>query len=132
MRVSRLLAAPLLVAASAHATPPPGTDLSSPEHAWWECHHDPTDGKLCCSVSDGHVLKDDDWKIGPDGHYKIRVETRWFDVPPENVIQSSTLCGPEPSEENRSMAKVWYSPTVNENNSIESIKVYCFMSGQMY
>ena len=92
MRASRLLAALLLVAVSAHASPPPGTDLSSPEHAWWECHHDPADGKVCCNVADGHVLKDDDWKIGPDGHYKIRVETSWFDVPQSKVSRFTASC----------------------------------------
>jgi len=123
------------VAATAHAKPPPGTDLSSPEHAWWECQHQPAaiGGTICCDIADGHVLKDVDWKIGANGHYKVRVGERWFDVPPERVIQPSAQCGAEPNEDYRSMAKVWYAPTLTiESGDVTSIMVYCFMSGQMY
>jgi len=37
------------------------------------------------NVADGHVLKDNESKIGADGHFKVRVGTRWFDVPPQLV-----------------------------------------------
>jgi len=90
-------------------------------------------GTICCNISDGHVLRDDDWKIGADSHYKVRVDKRWFDVPPERVIQPSTRCGPEPNEQNRPMAKIWYGPTMaGESNDVVGIEVYCFMSGQLY
>lgn len=119
---------------SAYALPPAGTDLSSPEHTWWECDHQPMDGgKICCNFADGHVLKDDDWKMGADGHYKIRIDTRWFAVPPDRVIQQNVQRGPEPSEEVRPMAKVWYMPDISiESGDFSSITVYCFMPGQRH
>ena len=79
------------------------------------------------------MLKDNDWRIGGNGQYKVRVGKRWFDVSPDRVIQPSAQCGPEPSEEDRSMAKVWYTPTLTTNSGdVTSIMVYCFMSGQLY
>jgi hypothetical protein len=124
-----LLATPLL------AKPPSGTDLNSPEHAWWECHVQPARGLLCCREADGHVLADRDWHVQPkaDGTeaYQIRVQGRWFDVPPRAVINESRRCGPEPDVAKRAMAKAWYAPTW-DGDQIVSIDVYCFEAGTMY
>ena len=50
----------------AMALPPPGTDLNSPEHKWWECWTQPVSHKSCCSEADGHSLGDADWRPKPD------------------------------------------------------------------
>lgn len=134
----RLSLAPLLLgllATPVLAKAPPGTDLNSPEHAWWECNVQPASGLLCCREADGHVLRDRDWHVQPkaDGskRYQIRVQGRWYDVPPRAVINEDARCGPEPDIDKRSMAKAWYAPTW-DGDQIVSIDIYCFEAGTMY
>lgn len=120
----------LLAASVAFGEPPPGTDLGSRTHAWWECHKQPVNGISCCSEADGHSLKDTDW--GSDGnHYKIRVEGVWFPVP-ENTILMGDTCGADPREDAQSEAKVWYRTIRNLSNRIEMLYVLCFQPGTQY
>jgi hypothetical protein len=56
----------LLLAMPAIAAPPPGADLRSPEHTWWECHLQPATKVGCCQEADGLVLSDDQWRTRED------------------------------------------------------------------
>ncbi len=135
MRATALATVAWMVAFSVLAAPPPGTDLNSPEHAWWGCQMQPDTGVTCCNVADGHVLKDEDWRLvpagkGTDAHYEVRIVGVWIPVPPGKVINETQRCGPEPNVEHRAMAKVWYSPPIN--GAIESITIFCFEAGTLY
>jgi hypothetical protein len=131
MKLIPALAA-FLIAGTAFAKPPPGTDLTSPEHAWWECQHAPS-GMLCCSIADGHVLRDDQWRLGKsaDGKdiYQVQIDGKWIDVPPGATIQPAEQCGPEPDPVKRMAAKVWYSPALP---GFLQPTIYCFMAGVLF
>jgi hypothetical protein len=117
------------------ALPPAGVNRADPEHLWWECHVKPTTRLPCCREADGHVLGDNDWRIieKPNGvrAYQVRVEAKWYDVPAQAVIHDLRHCGPEPNPAHRAMAKVWYDPSL-VNNEIVDIKIYCFIASTMY
>ena len=42
----------------------------------------------CCSDADGTAISDADWESG-NGHYRVRVEGQWVEVPDEAVITES-------------------------------------------
>jgi hypothetical protein len=69
----------------------------------------------CCSVADGTAIADADWE-SKSGHYRVRVEGEWYDVPEEAVIT-------EPNRVGRTMVwpiKGWGGLTIR-----------CFMPGSM-
>jgi hypothetical protein len=69
----------------------------------------------CCSDADGFAMADADWE-SKDGHYRVRLDGAWLDVPDEAVIT-------EPNRVGRTM--VWpikYPGT---------IQIRCFMPGAM-
>ncbi len=41
---------------------------------------------LCCSFADGITLKDVDWDITNDGHYKVRLDDGWHVVPDDALL----------------------------------------------
>ena len=41
-------------------------------------------GARCCSDADGSVVSDVDWEL-KDGHYRVRLEGQWIDVPDDAV-----------------------------------------------
>lgn len=47
----------------------------------------------CCSDADGSVLSDLDWEVN-DGHYRVRIEGQWIDVPDEAVLKQPNIYGP--------------------------------------
>jgi hypothetical protein len=52
-----------------------------------------TSGKgPCCSNADGTALSDLDWDA-KDGHYRVRIEGQWWDVPDEAVLREPNLSG---------------------------------------
>jgi hypothetical protein len=69
----------------------------------------------CCSVADGEVVADPDWE-SKDGHYRVRLENKWVDVPDEALIT-------EPNRAGRTM--VWPVYSGNE------VWIRCFMPGSM-
>lgn len=69
----------------------------------------------CCSDADGSAVSDIDWKSS-DGHYLVRLEGEWIDVPDDAVIK-------EPNRVGRTM--VW--PIYREGKPV----VRCFMPGSM-
>ena len=70
---------------------------------------------LCCSDADGFAVSDPDWE-SKDGHYRVRVENEWVDVPDDAVIT-------EPNRYGRTM--VW--PTKGTLGT----SIRCFMPGTM-
>ena len=69
----------------------------------------------CCSDADGTALSDVDWE-SRDGHYRVRIEDEWVDVPEEAVIT-------EPNRVGRTM--VW------PIRGYGGLTIRCFMPGSM-
>lgn len=105
--VSALLAAGL---ASARDD---GRYANSPLKSWFDGLR--SNRGLCCSNADGVVVSDPDWD-SKDGHYRVRLDGQWIDVPDDAVIK-------EPNRAGRTM--VW--PT----QSAVGKSIRCFMPGTM-
>jgi hypothetical protein len=71
---------------------------------------------LCCSMADGETVSDPDWE-SKDGHYRVRLDAKWIEVPDDALITEPNLFG-------RTM--VW--PVRLEG---QSIVIRCFMPGSM-
>jgi hypothetical protein len=71
-------------------------------------------------VRDGFVVSDVDWE-SKDGHYRVRLEGRWIDVPDDAVIT-------EPNRAGRTM--VWPYMAVGGPDSPRT-EIRCFMPGSM-
>ena len=69
----------------------------------------------CCSDADGTALSDADWESG-GGHYRVRIEGEWIDVPDDAVIS-------EPNRVGRTM--VW------PIRGYLGLTIRCFMPGSM-
>ena len=70
---------------------------------------------LCCSMADGQAVADPDWE-SKDGHYRVRLDNEWIDVPDDALIT-------EPNRAGRTM--VWPMRIGNQ------ISIRCFMPGSM-
>src|ERR1700692_3381888 len=89
----------------------------SPLHAWFETLHS---GKgPCCADADGTVVIDSDWQ-SKDGHYRVFIEDKWWDVPNEAVIT-------EPNRDGRTI--VW--PIRSWQGGNVDIVIRGFMPGSM-
>lgn len=75
---------------------------------------------LCCSDADGTALSDVDWEA-KDGHYRVRIEGEWIDVPDESVIK-------EPNRAGRTMVWPIYYRSFGQPVRID---IRCFMPGVM-
>jgi hypothetical protein len=71
---------------------------------------------LCCSDADGSAISDADWESG-NGHYRVRIDGEWVNVPDEAVIT-------EPNRIGRTM--VW--PI---RDGVGGLYIRCFMPGSM-
>jgi hypothetical protein len=90
-----------------------GRYANSPLKPWFDTLKS---GKgLCCSNADGVALMDPDWDA-KDGHYRVRLDGEWFDVPNEAVIK-------EPNRAGRTM--VW------PIRSAMGTSIQCFLPGTM-
>lgn len=69
----------------------------------------------CCSDADGTAVSDVDWQSG-NGHYRVRLDGEWIDVPDEAVIS-------EPNRIGRTM--VW------PIRGYLGLTIRCFMPGSM-
>jgi hypothetical protein len=95
-----------------------GRYANSPLHSWFESLQS---GKgPCCSDADGTALSDVDWET-KEGHYRVRVEGEWWNVPDEAVIK-------EPNRAGRTMVWPIYYRAVNSPLRVE---IRCFMPGSM-
>jgi hypothetical protein len=72
----------------------------------------------CCSLIDGLTVADPDWE-SKDGHYRVRLDGKWIDVPDDAVIT-------EPNRAGRTM--VWPMPPKFKG---DAINIRCFMPGSM-
>jgi hypothetical protein len=102
----------------AHARDPDGRYANSPLKSWFEKL---ASGKgPCCSDADGSVVLDSDWET-KDGHYRVRIKNKWWDVPAESVIT-------EPNRFGRTMVWPIYYWKLD---SLEHVEIRCFMPGAM-
>jgi hypothetical protein len=69
----------------------------------------------CCDGSDAMRVDDADWE-SKDGHYRVRIDGEWVDVPNEAVVPGPNLAG-------RSMVWPYYE--------YGHPKARCFMPGSM-
>jgi hypothetical protein len=112
-----IMIAALLVgwAVAVHAKPPPGADLNSPTHAWFEAQRT-RQGYSCCSIADGHVLEEDDIRETANG-WEVRIDGTWHPVPESKVIHSD--------DNPTGKTVVWY---VKLQEGVESpIVFYCLL-----
>lgn len=136
-----LLAAVLLLPATAFAKPPPGfcdQPQNRAECAWWEAQRQADGIVSCCGApgSDGHVLADGDWIETGDPRFPFRIKIYWNDgdrahftwakIPAYAVVAPQAL--PEPDPLLRTEAKVWYAPSWNTDDSPNLLyfRWYCF------
>jgi hypothetical protein len=68
-----------------------GRYADSPMKPWFESLRN-KDGVQCCEVADGMALLDVDWD-NQDGHYRIRIEGQWVEVPDESVVTQPNRIG---------------------------------------
>lgn len=74
----------------------------------------------CCSDADGSAVSDVDWRSS-DGHYRVRIQDQWVDVPDSAVVTVPNLVG---------RAMVW-PVYYNSMGSPVRIEIRCFMPGSM-
>src|SRR5262249_50645554 len=67
----------------------------------------------CCSVADGLRIDDPDWEVR-DGHYRVRLQGGWIDVPDRAVVRATNRVG---------YAIVW---PIHDGSQI---LIRCFMPG---
>jgi hypothetical protein len=108
--------AALLLALASHsgqARDPDGRYANSPLKQWFDSLKS---GKgPCCSDADGTAVSDVDWESA-NGHYRVRLDNEWIDVPDEAVIT-------EPNRIGRTM--VW------PLRGYLGTSIRCFMPGSM-
>jgi hypothetical protein len=95
-----------------------GRYANSPLKGWFESLH--SEKGPCCSDADGTALSDVDWETR-DGHYRVRIEGQWWDVPEDAVIK-------EPNRAGKTMVWPIYYRVVNRPLRVE---IRCFMPGTM-
>jgi len=112
----RITLVAMLAAAAAHpaqARDPDGRYANSPLKQWFDSLKS---GKgPCCSDADGTALSDVDWESS-NGHYRVRIEGEWVEVPDDAVIT-------EPNRVGRTM--VW------PIRGYGGLTIRCFMPGSM-
>jgi hypothetical protein len=89
-------------------------DANHPELNSWFDHLASGKG-LCCSFVDGRAVADPDWD-SKDGHYRVRLDNQWIDVPDDALIT-------EPNRAGRTMVWTWF---LNGKRAIR-----CFIPGSM-
>ena len=108
-----LLVASLLLCTHSALARDDGRYSDSPLKPWFDSlrsHLGP-----CCSDADGVIVADPDWE-SHQGHYRVRLDGQWIEVPDEAVIT-------EPNRAGRTM--VWPVRTAF------GISIRCFMPGSM-
>lgn len=68
-----------------------GRYANSPLKPWFDSLHSKRGG-ACCSNADGMALSDVDWDT-KDGHYRVRLDGEWVDVPDDTVITEPNRAG---------------------------------------
>lgn len=102
-----------LVSVPGEARDPDGRYANSPLKQWFDSLRS---GKgPCCSDADGSAVSDVDWE-SKSGHYRVRIDGDWYDVPDDAVIT-------EPNRAGRTM--VW------PIRGYQGLSIRCFMPGSM-
>ena len=112
-RMIPLITAAAMVGLAAQARDD-GRFANSPLKGWFESLHSKGGGP-CCADADGTALDDVDWETR-DGHYRVRIQSDWIDVPNDTVIT-------EPNRVGRTIVWPYY---VGGRTLIR-----CFMPGSM-
>jgi hypothetical protein len=95
------------------ARDPDGLYANSPLKQWFDSLRS---GKgPCCSDADGSAVSDVDWE-SKGGHYRVRIDGDWYDVPEDAVIT-------EPNRVGRTM--VW------PIRGYQGLSIRCFIPGSM-
>lgn len=88
--IAILIAGPALFTAGLVSARDDGRYTNSPLKPWFDTLKS---GKgLCCSNADGVVISDPDWE-SRDGHYRVRLDGEWIDVPDDAVITEPNRAG---------------------------------------
>ena len=95
-----------------------GRYANSPLKGWFESLH--SEKGPCCSDADGTALSDVDWETR-DGHYRVRIEGLWWEVPDDAVIK-------EPNRAGKTMVWPIYYRAIGGPLRLE---IRCFMPGTM-
>ncbi len=67
-------------------------DRAHPELDSWFMRLQSKNKVSCCEGSDATRVEDADWD-SKDGHYRVRLEGEWVDVPDEAVIEEPNKAG---------------------------------------
>src|SRR3954447_15121087 len=81
----------LIVGVAAVRAHDDGRYANSPLKPWFDSLRS-KGGGACCSNADGTALSDVDWDT-QDGHYRVRLQGQWIDVPPDTVITEPNRAG---------------------------------------
>lgn len=100
----------LFIFGLARASPPDKVDPALAP--WFKSLRNPALGYSCCADADGHILRDEDWRIAGNS-YQVLINGGWQDVPPEAVIQRA--------DNPTGGAVVFYPP------GIDHPPIYCFL-----
>lgn len=115
LRLVKIVCCFLIGMAVAHAAPPPNANPAYQE--WFDSQFD-KNGLFCCTVSDGHILDDSDWRTNGKS-YEVRINGKWYTLPDGSMVNSNRG-GPNPTGH----AVVWY--TINSKGELI---IFCFAQG---
>lgn len=113
----------LLISFGLQIMPAPARDdgryAASPLKPWFDSLRN-GENEGCCSDADGTALADIDWEADAEG-YRVRIEGRWWRVPPKAVLTTANRVG-------RTMVWPVYS---REGTKLIDLRVRCFIPGSM-
>lgn len=95
-----------------------GRYANSPLKAWFDSLH--SERGPCCSDADGMTLKNVEWDT-KNGHYRVFIENKWWDVPDDAVIK----------EPNRAGSAIVWPIYIRSMGTVMDIRIRCFMPGSM-
>ena len=100
------------VVAIAHAKDLDGKYAQSPLKPWFDSLH--SQKGMCCSFADGRTVEDPDIDSN-GGHYRVRIDGQWIEVPDEALIDVPNKYG---------RPVVW--PYVDADGKMQ---IRCFIAG---
>lgn len=98
-----------------YARDPDGRYAGSPLKPWFDGLR--SEKGPCCSDADGQVVIDADWE-SKDGHYRVRLEGAWYNVPDDALLTV-------PNRDGRTI--VW--PIVFWDGDKKTFAIRCFIPG---
>lgn len=101
-----------LLSATAYGRDLDGKYANSPLKSWFDGLH--SNKGMCCSFADGRTVDDPDIDTA-GGHYRVRVDGQWLDVPDSAMVDVPNRYG---------RAVVW--PYVDADGKTQ---IRCFMAG---